>query len=174
MAKTYFVKNIFVISLIPRPEEAEEEKGPGFSHFVHALNHGGIPPLPHIIDTRSTNNNTAVLFSRTSDAEDPDHCLLYALQQLDSPELRPKPEQWFTIESVYRGKDVFGWYLQEIINSLLDASSRYTTLSVNLCCIPVVLNNATLFLLLTSVWSQAFITDIVILAHKYTCCLSSE
>ena len=24
-------------SLVPRPKEAEEEKGPGFSHFVHAL-----------------------------------------------------------------------------------------------------------------------------------------
>ena len=77
-------------------------------------------------------------------------------------------------ESVYRGKDVFGWYLWGIIDSLLDTSSRYTILSVSLCCILVVLNNATLFLLVTSVQRQAFIADIVILARKYARCLSSE
>ena len=87
-------------SLIPRPEDAGEEKGPGFSRFVHAL--------------------------------------------------------------------------RKIIDSLLDDSSRHTNLSVSLCRIPVVLNNATLFLLLTSVRRQAFIADIVILAHKYARCLSSE
>ena len=97
----------------------------------------------------------------SSDAEDQDRCLLYALQWLDNPELRPKPEQRSAIESVYRGKDVFGWYLRETSDSLLDASSRYTILSVNLCCIPVVLNNETLFLFLTSVQRQAFIADIV-------------
>ena len=41
-------------SLVFRSEEAEEEKGPGFSRSVHALNCGGIPPLSHIIDTRLT------------------------------------------------------------------------------------------------------------------------
>ena len=38
-------------SLVLRPKEAEEEKGPGFSHIAHALNCSGIPPLSLIIDT---------------------------------------------------------------------------------------------------------------------------
>ena len=65
------------------------------------------------------------------------------------------------IESVYRGRDIFGWYVREMIDSLLDASSRCTILSVNLCCISVVLNGETLFLLQTSVRRQVFIADIV-------------
>ena len=51
-------------------------------------------------------------FLHTSDAEEPHH-LPFALQLLDSPELRPKPEQRFAIESVYRGKEIFVWYLWE-------------------------------------------------------------
>ena len=96
-----------ILSLIPRPEETEEKKGPGFSRFVHMLKRSGIPPLPHIIDTRPTTRNIITIlqcfFSHTSsDAEDPDHCLSYALQRLDSHELRSKPEQRSSIESVYR------------------------------------------------------------------------
>ena len=150
----------------------EAEKGPGFSRFVHALNCGGTPSLPHTIDTRPTVCDVMTIlqyFSHTSsDAEDLDRCLSYALQRLDSPEMRPKPEQQSAIESAHRGKDVFGWYLRGIIDSSLYASSRYTILSLILCCIPVVLNNATLFLLLTSVRRQAFIADMVILTSTHS------
>ena len=79
------------------------------------------------------------------DEEDPDCYFLYALQRLDSPELRPKPEQRSTIESVYREKDVFVWYLCEIIDLSPDISSRYMILSIHLRTIPIVLNNAMLF-----------------------------
>ena len=77
-------------------------------------NHGEIPPLLHIINTHPTSRDVITtlqcLFSHTSsDVEDPDHCPSYALHQLDSPELRPKPKQRYAIESVYRGEDAFGW-----------------------------------------------------------------
>ena len=38
-------------SLVPRPEEVEEEKGPGFSRFAHALI---AVEFHHIIETRPT------------------------------------------------------------------------------------------------------------------------
>ena len=83
----------------------------------------------HMSDNAWCNHNTGVLFPHTSsDAEDLDHCLLYALQRLDSSEVRHKPtcKQRFEIESVYRGDNMFVWYLPEIINLLPEASSRYT------------------------------------------------
>ena len=42
------------------------------------------------------------------DPEDLDHCLVYALLQSDSPELRLKWEQWSVIESVCI-KEIFVW-----------------------------------------------------------------
>ena len=75
---------------------------------------------------------------------------------------------------MYRGKDIFEWYLWGIIDSLPDTSSRYSILSVNLCCIPVVMNSGTLVLLLTSVPKQAFISDMMIVTHKYALCLSLD
>ena len=38
-----------------------------------------------------------------------DRCLSYAFQQLGTPELQLKTEQWSAIESVCGGKDVFVW-----------------------------------------------------------------
>ena len=67
---------------------------------------------------------TAFFLHTSSNAEDLDCCLLYALKWVNSPELIPNPEQQSAIESVYRGKDIFVWYLQEIIDLLPHASCR--------------------------------------------------
>ena len=85
------------------------------------FNHGEIPLLPHITDTRPTmcdvTEYTAaaallpLVQVMSSDAEDLDRCLSYALQWLVSPELKCKPEQWSVIESVYRGRAFFVWLL---------------------------------------------------------------
>ena len=117
----------------------------------------------------------------SSNAEDLDRSLSYALQWLDSPELRLKT--WATVcgwvcvwsKGCFCVVTVPSHRFWEI-DLLPGACNRSTVPSVRVCPIPVVLNNATLSLRLTLAQHkrQAFITDMVILAHKYACCLSSE
>ena len=40
-----------------------------------------------------------------------DRALFFALQRLDNPGMRLKPEQIASISAVYKGKDVFTWLL---------------------------------------------------------------
>ena len=129
-----------------------------------------------LFDTRPTTRDVTIctpLFIHV--VRRPRIVVSYALQRLDSPELRPIPEQRPAIESVYRGKDVLSVPTGNN-RFVTNDSSRYTVLSVNLVCIPVVLNDATLFSLLTKNRHkrQAFTAEIVILAHRYARSLSLE